>query len=375
MSEKSPLARLSEIGQCVWIDQLSSRMLRSGELGELIADDSVVGVTTNPTIFANAIGEEVERERLEGLSADDGTIEEIATAYMAADVIAACDLLRPLWDGGEGRRGWVSIEIDPRFAHDAAATFAQGESLNRLIDRPNLYVKVPATDAGVVAIEELIARGRSVNVTLLFSESRHRQVALAYMNGLRRLIVDGGDPARVASVASFFVSRVDVEADRRLREVGAPTDLLGSLAVANARLAYRSFQEIFGEEEFEPLADAGASPQWCLWASTSTKDPDDRDVRYVEELIGPDTITTLPPDTLRAFQDHGVAEETLGARAPEARRTVERIEALGIDVADVAAVLERDGVAAFVASYENLLADLGEAVDEVGGPVAGRARA
>jgi transaldolase len=352
----TPLQRLSALGQSVWIDFLSRNMIREGELARMMRDDAVVGVTTNPTIFEKAIaaGDAYDEQLREELSRDDDP-KPIFIALAARDVTEACDLLRPVWDGGGGKDGYVSIEVDPTLALDADATIEEAAMLHALIDKPNLLVKIPATREGLVAIEEMIARGRSINVTLIFSLARHAEVAEAYLRGLERLVEAGGDPAGVASVASFFVSRVDTEADRRLRAIGGHEELEGRLAIANARLAYQQYKRVFAGERWERLAARGATPQRCLWASTSTKDPRYRDVMYVEELIGPETVNTMPEETIRAFQDHGRVELTLERGVDEARELLRRLAEVGIDYDDVTDTLEREGVEKFMASFESLL--------------------
>jgi transaldolase len=353
---KSPLHELSEHGQSVWIDFLSRDMLRSGELERMMREDAVVGVTSNPTIFQKAISAgDAYDDQLREVLREERDAKEIFIRLASKDVGDALDLLRRVWDEGGGRDGYVSIEVDPNLAYDTEATLAEAKRLHQLIDRPNLFVKIPATKEGLPAIEEMISRGRSINVTLTFSLGRYAEVAEAYVRGLERLVDAGGDPGTVASVASFFVSRVDTEADRRLDEIGGPDELKGQLAVANAKLAYQRYKEIFAGERWERLAEKGASPQRCLWASTSTKNPEYRDVLYVEELIGPMTVNTMPEETIRAFQDHGRVAETLEQGLDEARRTFERLAEAGVDYDDVTQTLEREGVEKFADSFTELL--------------------
>jgi transaldolase len=352
----SRLHQLSEVGQSVWIDFLSRDLLRSGELARFMEEDAVVGVTSNPTIFQKAIAagaayDEQLRRELE----EERDPKELFLRLAGRDVQDACDLLRRVWDGGGGRDGYVSLEVDPTLAYETEATVAEAARLHELVDRPNLLVKIPATEAGLPAVEEMIARGKSINITLIFSLERYAAVAEAYVRGLERLVEDGGDPSVVASVASFFVSRVDTEADRRLDEAGAPPDLKGKLAVANAKLAYQHYGEFFAGERWEGLVARGATPQRCLWASTSTKNPDYRDVLYVEELIGPDTVNTMPEETIQAFQDHGEVALTLEQGVEEAREVFRRIAEAGVDSDDVTATLEREGVDKFAESFAELL--------------------
>jgi transaldolase len=352
----SRLHALSELGQSVWIDFLSRHLLRRGELARMMEEDAVVGVTSNPTIFQKAISEgDAYDEQFREVLAEEDDAKEVFLRLAVQDVQDACDLLRPVWDGGHGQDGYVSIEVDPNLASDTQATTDEAQRLHELVDRPNCFVKIPATQAGLPAIEEMIARGRNINVTLIFSLQRYAEVVEAYLRGLERLVESGGDPTRVASVASFFVSRVDTEADRRLEEVGAPDDLKGELAVANAKLAYQRYKELFSGGRWDALSAKGARAQRCLWASTSTKNPDYRDVLYVEELIGPETVNTMPEETIRAFQDHGEVALTLERDLDEAQRVFDRIAEAGVDYDDVVATLEREGVEKFADSFRELL--------------------
>jgi transaldolase len=353
---ESHLHGLADYGQSVWIDFLSRDLLRTGELARRMRDDAVVGVTSNPTIFQKAIsaGDAYDQQLREVLE-EERDPKEVFLRLAVKDVSDALDLLRPVWDGGDGRDGYVSIEVDPTLAYDTTATIEEAQRLHEWIDRPNLFVKIPATIPGLPAIEEMIARGRSINVTLIFSLERYAEVAEAYIRGLERLVEAGGDPSRVASVASFFVSRVDTEADKRLDEAGAPDELNGKLAVANAKLAYQRYKEIFAGDRWEGLAAKRATPQRCLWASTSTKNPAYRDVMYVEELIGPDTVNTMPDETIEAFQDHGEVAPTLEQGIEEAKRVFDDLERAGVDYTDVTATLEREGVEKFSDSFAELL--------------------
>src|ERR1044072_2797013 len=353
---KSRLHELSELGQSVWIDFLSRQMLQSGKLARIMEEDAVVGVTSNPTIFQKAISEgDAYDEQLREVLAEEDDAKEVFLSLAVQDVQNACDLLRQVWDGGHGQDGWVSIEVDPNLAYDTDATIAEAQRLHNLVDKENCFVKIPATEAGLPAIEEMIARGRPINVTLIFSLQRYVEVVEAYLRGLERLVESGGDPTAVASVASFFVSRVDTEADRRLDEAGAPDELKGKLAVANAKLAYQRCQELFSGSRWETLEAKGARAQRCLWASTSTKNPDYRDVLYVEDLIGPETVNTMPEETIEAFQDHGDVALTLEADLDEAKQVFERVAEAGVDYDDVVATLEREGVDKFADSFRELL--------------------
>jgi transaldolase len=354
----TPLQQLAEAGQSVWIDYLSRKFVHEGDLAGLV-DEGVVGVTSNPTIFQAAIAEgDAYDEQIKAVTERESEPKEIFIALARDDIRAACDVLRPVWDAGNGKDGWVSLEVDPNLAHDTQGTIDEAKRLHALVDKPNLFIKIPATPEGLPAIEESIAAGIPVNVTLIFSLERHREVAEAYVRGLQRLIGSGGDPSKVASVASFFVSRVDTEADRRLDEIGGHDELKGTLAIANAKLAYVTYQQIFSGSEWTELENAGATAQRCLWASTSTKNPDYRDVIYVEELIGPDTVNTMPRETVEAFQDHGKVEVTLTRDVDGARGVLEAFKAAGIEYDDVVETLEREGVEKFAKSFQKLFADI-----------------
>ncbi len=361
----SPLHSLSALGQSVWIDFLSREAIRGGHLQQLIDQDAVVGATSNPTIFEKAMSSgNAYDEQLRELGSDDP--KQAFWALAEQDIREACDLFRPIWDQGLGRDGYVSLEVDPRLAYDSLATFREAIRIHEAVDRPNLLVKIPATKPGLAAIEDVIARGRSINVTLIFSLARYAEVAESYVRGIERLVAEGGDPNKVASVASFFVSRIDTEADRRLDELN-PTraggasvnDLKGRLAVANAKLAYRHYQQVFRGPRWEYLAGKGATPQRVLWASTSTKSPHYRDTLYVEDLIGPDTVNTMPEETIRAFQDHGSPRSSLQDGLADAQAVFDRLAAAGVDYDDVTATLEREGVEKFEGSFHELVGSLG----------------
>src|ERR1700704_2094964 len=355
---ESNLHKLSKRGQSVWIDSLSRTMLESGELKRLVKEDAVVGVTTNPTIFQKAISSgEAYDEQLKELLAEETDPKEIFLQLSARDVEAALDLFAKVHEENP-QDGYVSWEVDPTLAYDREGTFDEAMRLHRWLERPNLYVKIPATKPGLGAIEDCIAHGKSINVTLIFSLQRYREVAEAYIRGLERLVARGGDPSKVHSVASFFVSRVDSEADKRLEAVGSKEalGLRGKLAIANAKLAYEHFQEAFSGERWEFLAGKGANVQRPLWASTSTKNPEYRDVMYVEELIGPNTVNTMPEETIRAFQDHGeVRGDTITEGVAEAHKLLEQLAKLGVDYDDITQTLELEGVQKFADSFEELL--------------------
>jgi transaldolase len=352
----SRLHQLSALGQSVWIDFLSRDLVHEGELARMMEEDAVTGVTSNPTIFQKAISQgSAYDDQLRDLVEHEDDAKEIFIALAGRDVGDACDLMRSVWDGGDGLRGYVSMEVDPTLAYDGAGTLAEAKRLHSLVDKPNLYVKIPGTAGGLGPIEEMIALGKSINVTLIFSIQRHREVMEAYIGGIERLIEGGGDPRPVSSVASYFVSRVDTEADKRLEAAGAAKELQGKLAVANAKLAYQSWKQVFSGERWEALEAKGASKQWCLWASTSAKNPAYRDVLYVEDLIGPETVNTMPEETIRAFQDHGEVALTIEQDLDEARRVFEQVEAAGVSVDDVTHTLEVEGVQKFTDSFEELL--------------------
>ena len=353
---QSRLHELSERGVSVWMDSLSRDLLETGELERLVREDAVVGVTSNPTIFQKALAEGGRYDaQLQELLAREDDPKAIFGELAYEDVRRACDLLRPVWERTGGVDGYVSLEVDPTLAYDREATFRDAMRFHAEVERPNLYVKIPATRPGLGAIEDCIAKGRSINVTLIFSLRRYAEVVESYLRGLERLVAGGGDPGTVISVASFFVSRVDTEADRRLEEAGRP-DLQGRLAVANAKLAYQHYLEAFSGPRWEFLAGKGARPQRCLWASTSTKNPAYRDVLYVEELIGPDTVNTMPAETIAAFQDHGeVRGDTLLEGVEEARALLDELARAGVDYDDVVETLEREGVQKFADSFAELL--------------------
>src|SRR5438874_8423893 len=278
-----------------------------------MADDAVVGVTSNPTIFQKAIaeGNAYDEQLKEILDGGEDDPKEIFLQLSSRDISDACDLLRKVWDEGKGLDGYVSWEVDPTLASDRDGTIAEARRLHEWREKPNLYARIPATEPGLGAIEEMIASGRNINVTLIFSLERHRAVMEAYIHGVERLVESGGDPATVHSVASFFVSRVDTETDKRLDAIGGHDELKGKLGIANAKLAYQNYLEVFSGTRWEAVASKGATKQRCLWASTSTKNPEYRDVMYIEGLIGPETVNTMPEETMRAFQDHGRVEEML----------------------------------------------------------------
>ena len=355
---ESRLHRLSARGQSVWIDYLSRDLLQQGELARMMEEDAVVGVTSNPTIFQKAISHgNAYDEQLQELLEHETDAKEIFLQLAVRDVEAALDLLAPVHER-QPEDGYVSLEVDPTLAYDPEATYDEAMRFHEWIDRPNLYVKIPATKPGLSAIEDSIAAGKSINVTLIFSLERYAEVVEAYLRGLERLVAGGGNPAKVRSVASFFVSRVDTEADKRLDAIGTDEALAlrGKLAVANARLAYEHYREAFSGPRWDFLAGKGAFTQRCLWASTSTKNPEYRDVIYVEELAGPDMVNTMPEETIRAFQDHGeVRGDTVRDGWKEAHELIDKLRDLGVDYDDVTETLELEGVQKFADSFAELL--------------------
>jgi transaldolase len=356
---KSRLHELSGAGVSVWIDSVSREWLDTGELKRLMDEDAVVGVTSNPTIFAKAMAEGgwYDDQLMEELQETDDP-KELFIRLAVEDIQRACDLLRPVWEATDGVDGFVSIEVDPNLAYEREATYEEAMRLHEEVDRPNVYVKIPGTEVCLAAIEDCIAAAKSVNVTLIFSLGRYEAVVEAYLRGLERAVAAGKDVTKVRSVASFFVSRVDTEADKRLEALGN-TELQGKLAVANAKLAYQHYLEAFAGTRWEFLAAKGAKPQRCLWASTSTKNPDYRDVIYVEELIGPDTVNTMPAETIAAFQDHGeVKKDSLTSGIDAARKLLDDLSQAGVEYDDVVLTLEEEGVQKFADSFAELIAGI-----------------
>jgi len=355
----NPLSDLSAAGVAVWLDDISRDRLRSGNLADLASTHSVVGVTTNPSIFQKAItSSEAYAEQLHDLAVRRVDVGEAIRLITTADVRTACDVLRPAYDASDGTDGRVSIEVDPRLAHETERTVAEARSLWWMVDRPNLFIKIPASVEGLPAITATLAAGISVNVTLIFGLDRYDAVMDAYMTGVEQAIANGVDVSKLQSVASFFVSRVDSEVDKRLEKIGTPEAkaLRAKAAIANARLAYERYEKAFGTERWAALAAAGARPQRPLWASTSTKDPSLPDTIYVHELIAPGTVNTMPESTLLAFADHGeVPGETIRPNYAEAHATMAALAGGGVDLEDVVEVLEQEGVAKFEDSWNQLL--------------------
>ncbi|HTW19694.1 MAG TPA: transaldolase [Mycobacteriales bacterium] len=353
-----PLKELSEAGVAIWLDDLSRERLVSGSLATMIRDSHVVGVTTNPTIFQHAIsGSALYDEQVKDLAIRGVGIGEALRSVTAHDVRAACDLFRPAYEASDGVDGRVSIEVSPALANDTEKTIAEARELWWLVDRPNLFIKIPATVEGVPAIEQALSEGISVNVTLIFSLQRYGDVIDAFFSGLERARSAGHDLSRLGSVASFFVSRVDTEVDSRLDKLGTDEakQLRGKAAIANARLAYQLFEEKFDSDRWRALAAVGAKPQRPLWASTSTKDPAYEDTMYVVELVASGTVNTMPESTLRAVADHGVITgDTIRSNYSDAQSVLDRLAAIGIDYDDVVHVLEIEGVEKFDTSWNEL---------------------
>ncbi|MGW5048965.1 transaldolase [Streptomyces griseoluteus] len=353
------LKRLSEEGVAIWLDDLSRKRITSGNLAELIDQQHVVGVTTNPTIFQKAISQgDGYDQQLTDLAAREVTVEEAIRMITTADVRDAADILRPVFDATGGKDGRVSIEVDPRLAHNTRATLAEARQLAWLVDRPNTLIKIPATEAGLPAIADTIGNGISVNVTLIFSLERYRKVMDAYLNGLEKAKERGLDLSKIHSVASFFVSRVDSEFDKRLNAIGTDEAkaLRGKAAIANARLAYQAYEEVFSTDRWKALEKAGANKQRPLWASTGVKDPAYPDTMYVTELVAPNTVNTMPEATLEAVEDHGeITGDTVTGTYEQARADLDAIERLGISYDDVVQVLEDEGVDKFESSWNDLL--------------------
>ena len=353
----SRLHKLHEAGVSAWVDNLSRETVNGGELARLMKEDAIVGVTSNPSIFQKALASgEAYDDQLRECASQGLDEKETFIRLAQKDVSDACDLMLPVWERTKGVDGYVSIEVDPTLAYQTEETYDQSVRFHEEIDKPNLMVKIPATRAGLPAIEDMIAAGKSINVTLIFSLQRYKEVVEAHLRGLERLVAGGGDPSGVASVASFFVSRVDTEADKRL---GSNDKLKGKLAIANARLAYEHFLKSYSGPRWEYLEGKGASKQRCLWASTSVKNPDYKDTMYVEELIAPDTVNTMPDETIQAFQDHGEVKPNSAAQGfDEARALIEQLAAAGVDYDDVVITLEEEGVQKFADSFDDLLAGI-----------------
>lgn len=357
----NPLSQLHQLGQSVWLDYIDRELLTGGTLKRLIEEDGLRGVTSNPTIFDKAIyGSDAYDEEVRAIVSESPDIgaEALYERLARSDIQQACDILRAVYEESEGGDGYVSLEVSPHLAGDTDGTIEEVRRLWKAVDRPNLMIKVPATKEGIPAIEKLLGEGYSINVTLMFSLAHYEAVAQAYLRG----IASAPDALRPASVASFFVSRVDTKLDQALEEIGTPEALAlrGKIAVANSKLVYRRFSEIFHGEECADLRARGARCQRVLWGSTSTKNPDYSDILYVQELIGPDTVNTMPPTTVDAFRDHGEARNTVGEGIEEAEASLAALSELGVDLDEAAEELQQEGVKAFSDSFDHLVQTIDE---------------
>ncbi len=362
---RNPLLKLEELGQSIWLDYLGRNSIQNGELSRWIEQDGVSGITSNPSIFEKAItSSHVYDEQVKALTEQGKKPQEIYEAVTVEDIQRAADLFRRTYDRLKGADGFVSLEVNPHLSHDTAGTVEEARRLWSAVNRPNIFIKVPATDEGLPAIQQLIGEGINVNITLLFGLPRYRQVIDAYLGGLEMLAKNGKSMDRVASVASFFLSRIDVLIDPMLEKIGRENEkaasaaraLQGEPAIASARIAYQIYKEMFSSERFKKLAGMGAQKQRVLWASTSTKNPNYSDVKYVEHLIGPETINTVPVETLDAYRDHGNPRLSLENKVDEAYRTLEGLKDLGIDLDACTQQLESEGEAKFNKAYDQLLA-------------------
>ena len=362
------LQALSDAGVSVWLDDISRGRLKSGNLAKLIETRHVVGVTSNPSIFAKAVADaEDYADQVTELAVRDVSVEEAMRAIMTYDVRWGCDVMRPVYDSTDGKDGRVSIEVDPRLAHDTAATLAEARALWWLVDRPNVMIKIPATEEGLSAIADATAEGISVNVTLIFSLERYKMVMDSYMSGLERAKDNDVDVSTIRSVASFFVSRIDTEVDKRLDELGTDEakSLRSKVAVANARLAYQAYEEVVGSERWKALEAAGAHRQRPLWASTSVKDPDLPDTMYVTELVAPDTVNTMPEATIVAIADHGeFADDSVTANYADAQDVLDRMERVGVAYDDVVKVVEAEGVDKFEKAGQEMIDTVSAALEQ-----------
>nr|WP_274635741.1 transaldolase [Microbacterium bovistercoris] len=364
----TPTQQLSDQGVSIWLDDLARRRITTGNLADLIVNRNVVGITTNPTIFANAISHgEGYQEQIAQLAADGASADEAIFQITTTDVRDACGIMRPVYDATDGTDGRVSIEVSPEVAHDTAATIAQAAQLAQAVDRPNAYIKIPATKAGLEAITQTIAAGISVNVTLIFSLARYAEVIDAYLAGLEQARAAGRDLSQIFSVASFFVSRVDTEVDKRLAAIGtdAAAALRSKAGIANARLAYELFEQTFAGDRATALLQAGARLQRPLWASTGVKDPALPDTLYVTELVAPGTVNTMPEKTLEAVYDHGViGGDAVTVNYADAHGVIDGLASVGVDFDDVTQVLEDEGVEKFVVSWHELQDTVSQALSD-----------
>ncbi len=366
MSAANPLVKANELGQSIWIDFIQRSMLESGELAAMIESDAIAGLTSNPSIFEAAIAKtnEYDASLAEYVrNQPQASNLDVFNHLAVEDIQAAADIFANVYRDSGGEDGMVSLEVAPELAHDADATVERALELNTAVDRPNVMIKVPGTEAGVVAFERLTEAGVNVNVTLLFSVNRYLSIAKAYINALERRLADAKPINEIASVASFFVSRVDTAVDAELAGISDADqahDLRGSIGIANARVAYGHFANLFGSAQWQKLASAGARPQRLLWASTGTKNPDYRDTLYIEELLGPQTVNTVPPKTLDAFRDHGIAESRLSQNLLVAHKQLSTLLELGINLNQITDRLENEGLQAFADAFDRLMNSIDE---------------
>ena len=368
MSAANPLVKANELGQSIWIDFIQRSMLESGELAGMIKSDAIAGLTSNPSIFEAAIAKTNEYDAsLADYARDNPKASnlDIFNHLAVADIQAAADIFADVYRNTGGEDGMVSLEVAPELAHDAAATVERALALNTAVNRPNVMIKVPGTEAGVTAFEQLTKEGVNVNVTLLFSVNRYLSIAKAYINALEQRLSDGKPIKDIASVASFFVSRVDTAVDGQLDKLAggdqaAAAELRGAIGIANARVAYGHFANLFGSSQWQKLDSAGARPQRLLWASTGTKDPNYRDTLYIEELLGPQTVNTVPPKTLDAFRDHGVAESRLSQNLAVAHQQLSTLNELGINLNQITEQLESEGLQSFADAFDRLMNSINE---------------
>lgn len=367
----TPLQQLSDAGVAVWLDDLSRQMIDSGHLKELLETRNVVGVTSNPTIFAKAVTDpSAYDDPFRELARAGVPVEEAVNKLITDDVRSACDVLAPVYERTEGLDGRVSLEVSPDIAHDTDATIQQARELWNTVDRPNLFIKIPATREGLAAITAATAEGISVNVTLIFSLDRYRAVMNAYLTGLEQALEAGRDISQIQSVASFFISRIDTAIDAELEELDsdAARDVMGKAAIANGHLAYEAYAEVFGTPRWKTLTESGGNPQRPLWASTGVKNPEYRDVRYVEELIVNNCVNTMPGATMEAFADHGqVRGDTVTGRASEAEEVLDTVERLGISYVKITEQLEKEGVSKFADSWSELVASVSDGLARFAG--------
>jgi transaldolase len=354
----NPLIELHAYGQSFWYDNIRRKFLVDGTVQRLIDEDGLRGMTSNPSIFEKAIGAGTDyNDKIFGLVAKGAGVLDIYESLALADIKAACDLFKDLYKESDRGDGFVSLEVSPHLAHDLDRTISEARRLYKAVDRPNVMIKVPATPEGIPAVRQLIGEGININITLMFSMDHYEAVAEAYLEGIKQWLRKGGDPGQVASVASFFVSRVDTAVDRQLAKLNDPAAeaLMGKAAIANSKIVYQRFKSIFHGKEFDELRAAGASVQRLLWASTSTKNPNYPDTMYIDELIGPETVNTMPPATIEAFRDHGRLEFTLERDIEESQLVLDNLIELGVSLEEITAELQEDGVNAFAQSFDSLI--------------------